>query len=278
MRNALLANGSTIHADQYLLDVHGPNLFCIDKCCRAPVFFVKGNEDIRSHFKTSGKNDSVHKEGCAFYRQLTFEESMKKIEEFESHFQKVEPNSQQLIRINLNSIDPDRITKQTERNNEKKNEEIKIKSESNTPPSVASLKGVVKLLTMNELDVLSQCQVAIRGNKRKLSELILSVDEAHKLLWSVERLSHEYFIYGQVERVIKLEKVMYISFIKKEHPFSLVIFQRHFPYFEYDENALVGKHVLVYGELVKNHHKGNRSQMVIKSSKYIEPLKSILVE
>lgn len=84
MNSALLHNGQVVTAAEYNPDTNGNRIYCIDKICKTPVIFVNGSESTVPYFKTTGKNsDSKHHDKCGFARPLTFEESIKKVEEFQ---------------------------------------------------------------------------------------------------------------------------------------------------------------------------------------------------
>lgn len=79
-----------------------------------------------------------------------------------------------------------------------------------------------------------------------------------------------YFVYGTVSKILRRNKVVYISFEKiNDTPFTLVVFEPHFSHFTYKDKQLLGKDVLVYGFFKKNEFNGNKeTEMVIKSNKY----------
>lgn len=180
----------------------------------------------------------------------------------------------------MNKIDPDYLGRQVEREeNEKKAQdpnEVKVKQESATPNSIGSLKAIVKLLTSYEPDTLASILVSVKGKKIPISQLILSHDKAHELLWADRAIeSLRYFVYGTVEKLIRREKVYYINFKPvNDVMFSLVIFDKYFKHFTYTDEQLVGKNILATGLLKKNVYKDkNTTEMVIKSNKYLEFLK-----
>lgn len=281
MNSAILHSGKIVTAAEYNPDIHGNRLYCIDKICSKPVIFVKGTESSVPYFKTTGKgNDSKHHEQCGFARPLTFEESIKKVEEF--HEDMMNKGAKEvIIRLNMNKIDPDYEGKQIERDEQDKKKkdpnEIKVKQESATPNSIGSLKAIVKLLTNYEPDTLASILISVKGQKIPLSQLILSHDKAHELLWENRAIDNlRYFVYGIVENVIRREKVYYINFkpINDMRVFSLVIFDKYFKHFSYTDEQLVGKNILATGFLKKNIYKDkNTTEMVIKSNKYIEFIK-----
>jgi hypothetical protein len=277
MNSALLYNGKVITAAEYNPDSHGHRIYCIDKSCKAPVIYVNTESSI-PHFKTTGKNEeSKHTDKCGFFKPLSFEESIQKVNEYQQELldQGIKEN---VIRLNMSKLDPDYEGKQVERDESEKKEkdpsEIKVKQESATPNSIGSLKAIVKLLTSYEPDILASILVNVKGKKIPLSQLVISHDKAHELLWNgqaIENLS--YFVYGTIENVIRREKVYYISFKPINNVrFSLVVFEKYFKHFTYTDEQLIGKDVLAWGSgLKKNvYNKKNTTEMVIKSKKYIE--------
>ncbi|RHW36069.1 hypothetical protein D1B31_18500 [Neobacillus notoginsengisoli] len=277
MNSALLHNGNVVTAVEYNPDVHGNRIYCIDNTCQTPVIFVNGSESTVPHFKTTGKNsDSKHHEQCGFARPLTFEESIKKVEEFQQSLMD-KGIKEIVIRMNMNKIDPDYESKQIEREESEKKpkdaSEVKIKQESTPPNSIGSLKAIVKLLTSYEPDTLASILVNVKGKKVPISQLIISHDKAHELLWEDRTIpSLNYFVFGTVEKLIRREKVYYINFKPvNDVMFSLVIFDKYFKHFTYTDEQLIGKNVLATGLLKKNVYKDkNTTEMVIKSNKYLE--------
>ncbi|KAA6446948.1 hypothetical protein [Bacillus swezeyi] len=276
MNTAMLSDGKLVSAEEYVIGKHGTQLFCIDKRCRVPVIFMPATANTRAYFKTTGKNDSSHSEECGFYRPLNFKESVEKVNEYYQELTSDNKQLENLIRVNLNKIDPDYTPKQNEQENSKQDnkqeEKIKIKSENKTPGSISSLKSIVKLITSHEPDILSTVLIGIRGYKVPLSSVVIDHIKAHQLLWESERLRHEFFVFGHIESVQRREKVIYINFTKKNDiSFTLVIFEKHFKHFTYSDEQLIGKNCLVYGLLRKNTYKEkNITQMIIKSNNYLE--------
>ncbi|QCJ45399.1 hypothetical protein FAY30_25955 (plasmid) [Bacillus sp. S3] len=280
MNSALLHNGQVITAAEYNSDTHGSRIYCIDPVCKKPVIFVNGSESSVPYFKTTGKNlDTKHHDNCGFARPLTFEESIKKVGEFQEELMD-KGIKEVVIRMNMNKIDPDYEGRQVEREESEKKpkdpNEVKVKQESATPNSIGSLKAVVKLLTSYEPDTLASILVSVKGKKIPISQLILSHDKVHELLWddrSIESLN--YFVYGTVEKLIRREKVWYINFKQvNDVMFSLVIFDKYFKHFPFSDEQLVGKNILATGFLKKNVYKEkNTTEMVIKSNKYVEFIK-----
>lgn len=271
MLSAKLHNGQIISSIEYEENSHGSRLFCIDKKCGVPLIFVSATEEIKPHFKTTGKGDSKHTGECGFFRQLDLVETISKISEYHADVQQNGMN-EILIRLSMNGIDPDRESSTVEREKEKKNTDIlKVKNETLTPQSISSVKGVIKLVTENEPDILSSILINIGGgNKVSLNELILSQNEAHKKLWGDGLHKIGYFVYGKVEKVVKREKVLYINFEETTLPFTIVIFQTHWKHFKYSEEQLIGKDVLVYGHLRKNDYQEKElTEMIIKSDRYL---------
>lgn len=278
MNSALLHNGTIITAAEYNPSLHGSRIFCLDKGCKTSVIFVPGSENSTAYFKTTGKNDqSKHSVSCGFARQLTFEESIQKVEEYQTDLLG-QGIKETIIKLNLSKLDPDYQPKEIERENSEKKQkdpnEIKVKQESATPNSIGSLKAVVKLLTSYEPDILASVLISMKGIKIPLSQIVISHDKAHDLLWSGQAIdSQAYFVYGNIEKVIRREKVYYINFKPINNVmFSLVVFDKYFKHFTLTDKQLIGKDVLAWGHLRGNsfQEKKNTSELIIKSSKYIE--------
>lgn len=277
MNSAKLHNGKIITAKEYNSNLHGTRIYCIDKACHnVPVIYIKGNETTVPHFRTSGHNNSKHHEGCGFYKPLSFEESIQKVKEYQQELldQGVKEN---IIRLNLNKLDPDYVKSEVDREEKEKRvndpTEIKIKQDAETPASISSLKSVVKLFSTYEPDILSSILVNIKGKKIPISQLILSTEQAHNLLWNGESIDKlNYFVYGTVENVQRREKVYYINFKRVNDVFfSLVVFDKYFKHFTYSDEELIGKQVLAWGGLAKNtFNEKNTTIMAIKSNRYIE--------
>lgn len=278
MNSAILHSGQVVSARDYSVDVHGNRLYCMDKSCKVPVIFVKGGENVSPHFKTTGKHDSKHVENCGFYKPLNFIESIKKVEEYQNELLD-KGIKETLIRINLNKLDPDykpRVVERKEKDtNDKDPNEIKIKQENETPSTIGSLSSIVKLMTSYEPDTLSTILVNIKGKKLPISSLILDQEKAHSFLWSDELLPDvNYFIYGEVDIILRREKVIYINFKPINNVlFSLVLFDKYFKYFNYKDDDLIGETILAWGKLRKNmYNNKNTTEMNIKSDKYIEKI------
>lgn len=275
LNSAITYNGSVVTAREYSKEVHGNRLFCIDSGCKVPVIHIPESENKAAYFKTTGKNDSKHATGCGFSKPLTFEESVKKVEEYQGElFEK--GITEKVIRVNLNKLDPDYEPREVNKENAKKKkdpEEVKIKSENATPSSIGSLKSIVKLMTSHEPDILSSILVNVKGKKIPISSLIVDQKKAHNLLWSEKSFPYiGYFVYGKVESVLRRQKVIYINFSLKDNvPFSLVIFDKYFKHFNYTDSELEGKNILAWGILRKNtFQEKNNTEMAIKSDGYIE--------
>jgi hypothetical protein len=249
------------------------------KACKTNIIYVPGTDSTVPYFKTTGKNeDSKHKQSCGFFKILTFEESIAKVNEYQDELlDKGIPET--IIRLNMAQLDPDYQKKVVEReeSQEKKVKdpnEIKVKQESSTPNSISTLKAVVKLLTSYEPDTLATILVSVKGRKIPLSKIVVSSERAHELAWSGEADdTPSYFVYGTIQKVIRREKVIYLNFEPVNNVvFSLVIFDNYFKHFTYKDEQLVDRKVLAYGfRLKKNEFKGkNTSELHIKSNKYIE--------
>lgn len=276
MLTAKLHNGKIVSSLEYNSGEHGSRIFCMDKSCNAPLIFVSGNETRVAHFKTSGKGDSVHLSNCGFYQPLDLVQSISKVKEY--HQDGVQENMKEvLIRLSMGRIDPDKETSTGEREKGKKDtNEVKVKNDSLTPQTISSVKGVVKLLTEFEPDVLSSILINVGGGRKlPISDLIINQEQAHEMLWKDEMLKNVgYFVYGKVANMVKREKVMYINFEEKDVPFTVVIFQQYWKDFSYTEKQLMGKDVLVYGHLRKNDYQDKKlTEITIKSDKYLENFK-----
>lgn len=283
MHSALLSDKKVITAKAYEEAQHGVILTCMDKSCDVPVFYIKGTEEIIPHFKTSGKGDSVHKESCGFAKKLSFQESVAKVSEYQASLRE-QGIREFIVKLNMNSIDPDFESKAVERDNNKDDEpkekseldDKSLKESPGTPQSISSLKSVKKLFTTVEPDLLASIIVSVKGGKRiPISELIRHYTIAHEALWDMKTLDVPYFIHGKIQKVIRREKVWYINFSNTEScMFSLVLFDRHFKHFTKKDEELVGKEVLAFGYLKKNEFIKERkgTEMIIKSDKYIEYL------
>jgi len=280
MKTAKLHDGSIVTAGEYNEARHSTRLFCIDPSCQTPVIFVPDSETATAHFKTIGKGESKHVRKCGFYRPLSLIETIKKTHEYQQHLLE-QGVKEQVIRLNMKSIDPDYEPKQIDRQTEtksKKDEDIKAKQDS-TPGSVSSLKSLVKLLTAYSPDILSSLIVNIGGGRKfPLSEVVVDQKAAHDILWGTEGAEKRgFFVYGNIEKVIHREKVCYVNFEPVDNvDFTLVVFERYFKHFTYTHEDLEGKQILTYGHLRKNDYKGtNKTEMVIKSNKYIEEIKGM---
>ncbi|MCS0824686.1 hypothetical protein NX029_11955 [Cytobacillus firmus] len=278
MNSALLHNGQIITAAEYNPDKSGQRIRCIDKSCHTDLIFVPGTDSSVPYFKTTGKNDhSKHNEKCGFYRVLTFEESIKKVEEYQSDLME-KGIKETLIRLNLKKLDPDYVARTVEKEESEKKakdpNEVKVKQEAKTPNSIGTLKAIVKLLTSYEPDTLATILVSINGRKIPLSQIVISHDKAHELAWSDQADPNlSYFVYGVIQNVVRRESVYYINFEPVNGVvFSLVIFSKYFKHFTYKDDQLIGRKVLAYGyRLKKNEYKGkNMSELLIKSNSYLE--------
>lgn len=279
MQSALLANGKIITAKAYDESLHGVRIYCMDSSCGVPVFHVSGTKDVASHFKTSGRGTSIHKEGCGFAKKLSFQQTVEKVGEYQAIMSQQDVR-ELLVRLNMNGIDPDIEKRTIERTPKEEDSEPKeiskdiLRDEQPAPQSISSLRSIKKLFTTVEPDVLASIIVAVKGKKIPISELISCYKEAHIALWEGETLNVPYFIHGTVDKVIRRDKVWYINFSPTvEGFFSLVIFDKHFKYFTLKDDDLLNKDILAFGYLKKNtFQKDTRkaTEMVIKSNKYIE--------
>ncbi|MEQ2527613.1 hypothetical protein WMO40_12955 [Bacillaceae bacterium CLA-AA-H227] len=274
MLSAKLHNGGIISSSEYNESTHGTRIYCLDKNCNAPLIYIDAAEEGRvAHFKTSGKGDSKHVANCGFYQRLDLVESISKVKEYQAEVLN-KGVKEIVIRLSMSGLDPDKEKNTTEREqSEKTKKEVKLKNENLTPQSISSVKGVVKLLTEYEPDILSSILVNVGGGRKvPISELVVNQEQAHELLWNDNVLQNVgYFVYGKVTKLIKLEKVMYITLEENSVPFTIVIFQKHWKEFTYTEKQLVGKNVLVFGNLRKNEYKDQqKTEMIIKSDRYLQ--------
>ncbi|MFD5853714.1 hypothetical protein ACFWGC_26635 [Cytobacillus pseudoceanisediminis] len=276
MRSAILASGQLISANEYTPEIHGSQILCMDPSCKAPVIFVPSSDTISSHFKTSGKGESIHAINCGFFQSLSFQDSVAKVTEYQNIIQN--SSKELVVRINMNAIDPDykpRAVEREEKEKEKKDgQEVKIKKEQTPPQTVSSLRSVKKLFTSYGPDVLASIIISIKGTKVPISYLIRNYKEAHEALWT-DKLNQNlpYFVHGVIEWVIRRDKVWYINFVNEDNClYSLVIFEKYFKHFTYKDDELKGKEILAYGYLKKNTFSKEKqsTEMQIKSNSYIE--------
>jgi hypothetical protein len=288
MLTALLQNGKIIHASEYSETKHGFSLRCIDPACGAPVIYV--GEGVRedkkrtsAYFKTVGKDiDSKHKPSCGFFEPLEVVDAIEKIALYQSSILESEGVPKQIINLNLKRLDPDYVAKEPNDRREKtedKEDKVKVKDDRETPGTIGSLKNIVKLLTSYEPDVLASIYLNVGGGRKlPLSHVVMGPERAYDLLWqdqSIPRMN--YFVYGKIVEVTKLEKVMYLDFTidDEERPFTVVIFADYFKYFHYEKNELIDKDFLVYGELRKNTYNNiSKGQIIIKSGDYLEKIRA----
>ena len=242
MHSALLPNGKMINARDYDSKLHGTRIVCMDPTCRAPVIFVQKSNDVSPYFKTTGKHESKHAETCGFYKTLSFTETIDKISEYQDAFLN-EGLAENIVRLNLNRLDPDYESRTAERDQskEKDSSEIKIKDKNETPKSISSLKTLVRVLTSNEPDVLSSIIVQVRGMKIPISSLVVNQARAHEVCWNDTVLSQfNYFVYGEVDKILRRDKVIYINFKPVNQVlFSIVIFDKYFPHFTFKDEELL---------------------------------------
>lgn len=282
MHSALLSDGKVITAKVYDEKLHGVRIYCMDKSCGVPLIYIPESDGVTAHFKSSGRGDSIHKENCGFAKKLTFQQTVAKVSEYQASLRE-QGIREFVVRLNLNSIDPDYEAKEIYREPSEKDDKDKpeldekvLKESKPTPSSIGSLKAVKKLFTTVEPDLLASILVSVKGTKIPISELIRSNHDAHLALWDNKTIINSpYFIHGQIDKVIRREKVWYIKFFAQETSFfSLVIFEKHFEHFTLKDEDLIGKHVLAYGYLKKNEFNKDKpaTEMIIKSNKYLEML------
>ncbi|SDO18802.1 hypothetical protein SAMN04487897_109149 [Paenibacillus sp. yr247] len=280
MRTAFLPSGKLVSADEYQESIHGFEILCMDKSCRAPLIFVPKSEKASSHFKTVGKTqDTKHSATCGFYSPLDIVEAIEKVTEYqvdvlESTVKKT------LISLNMRGLDPDYEKKKTEREGQQEEQDpdkIKTKEKNENPSSISSLKSIVKLLVTYEPDQLSTIYFSIgNGRKMPISKMVLSQERAHFMLWNDQSIRDVgYFVYGRVQDFLRRDKVWFVRLEKvNDVPFTIVIFDKHFKHFTLSEEKLKGKDILIYGVLRKNEYQDRQTtEIIIKSDKYIEFLK-----
>lgn len=278
MHSARLGDGRIISAKDYLPDVHGPSLFCLDSTCKVPVHYVQESEKV-PFFKTSGKSASVHIQGCAFASKLTFESAVSKVSAFQQEFSE-NGLDEFVVRLNTNKLDPDYVPRERGEPKEKEVDpnaikEIKEKKEkTDKPQTLSTLASLVKLFTSVEPDLLATVKISYQGHKLPISLLISDYYSIHHRLWKGETLDIPYFIHGQIHKIIRLPRVWLFNMHdqEKEFFFTLVVFEKYFNHFTYTDEELLERPILVMGKLRKNTFKEGQqnTEMVIKSNDYIE--------
>jgi hypothetical protein len=281
MLTALMPNGKLVAASEYDEKRHSLTLKCIDPSCDAPVIFVEESERASSHFKTVGKgDDSRHSSKCGFFAPLDVVGSIIKTTEYQAAIDLSEDIPKQVITLNLRKLDPDEIAKVNDQKDKKeeKKDEAKVKEDNESPGVINSLKGLVKLLTSYEPDILASIYFNVGGGRKlPLSQVVMSPTRAYETLWEDRTIRGlQYFVFGKITDVRRLEKVMYIDLENEDglHPFTVVIFADYFKHFKYKPEDIKNKDVLVFGDLRKNDFNDRKkAEIVIKSSKYMEFLK-----
>ena len=281
MLTALLPGGSIVHASEYDNRKHSLTLACMDPQCKAPVVYVEESERASAHFKTVGKShDTRHKITCGFFSPLDVVGAINKVAEYQQVVMDSPSVPKHVVTLNLKKLDPDLMSKTVEKKEKKEEEEedvLKAKAENKTPSTINTLKGIVKLLSGYEPDILASIYFNVGGRKLPMSEVILSPIRAYDMLWEDRTIrGMQYFIYGKVVDIRKLEKVMYIDLesLEGDRPFTVVIFANYFQHFKLRLEELKNKDILVFGELRKNEYKDRKkSEIIIKSHKYIELIK-----
>jgi hypothetical protein len=177
MRTAFLPDGRLVHSDEYVDSMHGFDILCIDRSCRAPLIHVQRTEKAASHFKTIGKSfETKHSTSCGLHEPLDIVESIEKVTEYQSEV--LQSNTKKkLISLNMRRLDPDYEPKKTDKDQDqsqqsgKDPDNIKTKDKNESPNSISSLKSVVQLMTNYEPDLLSTIYFNI-GNGRKVGCLV----------------------------------------------------------------------------------------------------------
>ena len=277
MLTALLGNGSIIHASKYEADEHGYEIYCIDPSCRAPVIFVEKTERAKEHFKTIGKDaSSRHRPGCGFYEPLDIVSAINKTAEYQPTILNSKSVPKHIITLNLRRLDPDYEKRESgvREKKSKDDEEVKVKDTPDQPGTISSMKGIVKLLTSYEPDILASIYINTHSRKLPLSNVVLSPDKAYETLWEGQPIpDFPYFIYGKISRVTRLEKVMYLDFHDPsgDRPFTIVVFEKYYAHFKYKPDEIENKDVLVYGTLRKNDYSGKqKTEIILKTDKFLE--------
>lgn len=280
MNAARLQDGAIIAAKDYCPSEHGVAIYCMDVACQVPVHFVQKSKKA-AFFKTTGKGDSVHKDLCAFATKMTFERSLLKVAQFQREIKsKVETV---FMKINIDKLDPDYIPKTINRTGTtstggSSSRELIVTDDSNKKPqAVSTLKNLKKLFQTEEPDYLASIYANYNGYKLPITELISDQYLAAKKLWQGTALNVPYFIYGEITKIVKLEKVWYFNMGESSSsPFTLVVFEKYFKYFTYTEEELLNRPILVTGRLKKNDFKKGEfaTEMIIKANSFIEFLDS----
>ncbi|MGN4128006.1 hypothetical protein ACMGD3_23830 [Lysinibacillus sphaericus] len=274
MNAARLHDGTIIAVKDYCPNEHGVAIYCMDIACQVPVHYVPKSKKA-AFFKTSGKGDSVHKELCAFATKMTFERSLFKVTQFQKELKsKVDPI---MVRLNIDKLDPDYIPKTTGKKASDKKEsiprELKVDDDSQNPPqAVSSLKNLKKLFQTEEPDLLASIYANYNGYKLPITELISDQYLAAKKLWQGTALNVPYFIYGEITKIVRLDKVWYFNMGNSSSSFTLVVFEKYFKHFTYTDEELLNRPILVTGRLKKNDFKKGEfaTEMIIKANSFIE--------
>ncbi|MEF2247977.1 hypothetical protein [Paenibacillus sp. IITD108] len=277
MNTAILANGDVVRAEEYSSELHGHRLLCMDKNCNVPLIYVPKTETRSAHFKTTGKIDSKHSTQCGFYEPLSVLQAIKKVSEYQEDFLS-KGIKETIIRLNMNRLDPDYSARTIEKNpkDEESEQEVKTKETNPQPSNISSVKTITKLMTSYDPDMLASIIINVGGGRKvPLSSIIVSQDIAHNMLWSDQTFNIGYFVFGTISKIKRLEKVIYIDFEPvNEKTFTLVVFEKYFKHFTYKDEDLINYEVIAYGMLKKNeHNEMKKTEMLIKSNKYIEKIK-----
>lgn len=275
MNAARLQDGTIIAAKDYCPSEHGVAIYCMDVACQVPVHFVQKSKKA-AFFKTTGKGESVHKDLCAFATKMTFERSLFKVTQFQKEIQsKVEPI---IMKLNTDKLDPDYIPKTINRTGLNKtgssSRELIVTDDTNKKPqTVTTLKNLKKLFQTEEPDYLASIHANYNGYKLPITELISDQYLAAKKLWQGTALNFPYFIYGEITKIVRLDKVWYFNMGESSSsPFTLVVFEKYFKHFTYKDEELLNRPILVTGRLKKNDYKKGEfaTEMIIKANSFIE--------
>lgn len=246
----------------------------MDVACRVPVHFVQKSKKA-AFFKTTGKGESVHKDLCAFATKMTFERSLFKVTQFQKEIQsKVEPI---IMKLNIDKLDPDYIPKTINRTGLNKtpgsSSRVVTDESDKKPQAVTNLKSLKKLFQTEEPDYLATIYANYNGYKLPITEIISDQYLAAKKLWQGTALNVPYFIYGEITKIVRLDKVWYFNMGESSSsPFTLVVFERNFKHFTYTDEELLNRPILVTGRLKKNDYKKDEfvTEMIIKANSFIE--------
>lgn len=275
MKSAKLRNGRGFLATEYDVRVHGEDIYCD---CGAKVIHVTPNNDERDpFFKTTGRGDSRHKEGCREIRNLYInhiKEGFRYVDTIKSL-----PDDE-LIVISL-ELGKKKAIAGTGLGTDESDPKFKPNyinkpghTEKKAPESIKTLKKVADLIRRNEPEQLSKIVFKRCGKKIHFYDFVIDQNVAYKKANQVDEYNQDYIIYGKVRSIVKIEdKVMFINFDEQEgaKPFALVIFANKFDRFKFVNKKIESKFVLAFGNV--RLKKGNEgAQMILNDHKYLYEL------